>query len=468
MKKRLLAVLLATVIVMGLAGCGDSGNEENKVDSSQETVSDSGQPEEETVSTEDSEADKTPKTEQTEDIQLAITWWGSQARADLTQEALSLYESQNPGITFDGQFLAGADYWNKLATSAAGHTMADVVQMDKSYIQQYVDNSMLVDLQPFVDSGVINLSDVDKGIQEFGRVGDGLYAVCIGVNSPALLYNKSLLDENGIAVKDNMTMDEFLDVCRQVYEKTGYKTNLQYNNGTSFMDFFLRASGETMFRDGKIGASKENAAAYFNLYEVGREEGWLIDPSVFAEVAIGQPEQEPLVYGSSPERMSWCAFYFSNNMAAVTKAAPEGMEIGITTWPSDDAEKSNYLKPAMFFSVSVDSKNPEEGAKLIDFWTNSVECNEILLGERGVPVSAKVAEAITPKLSESDQKVVAFINDVVTPKCSDVSPASPNGATEVYDLVYKLEEAICYGEKTAQEAADEFIQKADEILANKQ
>ena len=344
MKKRLLAVLLATVIVMGLAGCGDSGNEENKVDSSQETVSDSGQPEEETVSTEDSEADKTPKTEQTEDIQLAITWWGSQARADLTQEALSLYESQNPGITFDGQFLAGADYWNKLATSAAGHTMADVVQMDKSYIQQYVDNSMLVDLQPFVDSGVINLSDVDKGIQEFGRVGDGLYAVCIGVNSPALLYNKSLLDENGIAVKDNMTMDEFLDVCRQVYEKTGYKTNLQYNNGTSFMDFFLRASGETMFRDGKTGASKENAAAYFNLYEVGREEGWLIDPSVFAEVAIGQPEQEPLVYGSSPERMSWCAFYFSNNMAAVTKAAPEGMEIGITTWPSDDAEKSNYLK----------------------------------------------------------------------------------------------------------------------------
>ena len=49
-----------------------------------------------------------------------------------------------------------------------------------------------------------------------------------------------------------------------------------------------------------------------------------------------------------------------------------------------------------------------------------------------------------------------------------MSPASPNGATEVYDLVYKLEEAICYGEKTAQEAADEFIQKADEILANKQ
>ena len=146
--------------------------------------------------------------------------------------------------------------------------MADVVQMDKAYIQQYVDNSMLVDLQPYVDSGVINMEDVDKTVQEFGRIGDGLYAICIGVNSPALLYNQTLLEENGIELKDNMTMDEFLNVCRQVKEKTGYKTNLQYNNGTSWMDFFLRSKGEYLFGDGAIGASKENLTEYFNLYKM--------------------------------------------------------------------------------------------------------------------------------------------------------------------------------------------------------
>jgi multiple sugar transport system substrate-binding protein len=346
--------------------------------------------------------------------------------------------------------------------------MADIVQMDKSYIQQYVDNNMLVDLQPYVDSGIIDLSDVDPVVQEFGRIGDGLYAICIGVNSPALLYNKTLLDENDITIKDNMTMDEFLDLCREIYEKTGYKTNLQYNNGTSFMDFFLRSSGETLFKDGQIGASEETIKNYFALYETGLEEGWLIDPSVFAEVSIGQPEQEPLVYGSDPSRMSWCAFYFSNNMTSITNAAPEGMEIGITTWPADDAVKSNYLKPSMFFSVSVDSENPEEAARLINFWINSVECNEILMGERGVPVSSVVASAITPQMDETSQKVVTFINDVVTPNCSDVSPASPNGATEVYDVIYKLEEAICYGEKTAEEAASELLTKGNDILSSKQ
>ena len=149
-------------------------------------------------------------------------------------------------------------------------------------------------------------------------------------------------------------------------------------------------------------------------------------------------------------------------------AAPEGMEIGITTWPSNDIQKSNYLKPAMFFSISVDSEHPDEAAEVINYWTNSVECNEILLGERGVPVASNVAEAITPLMSEAEQTVVSFINDVVTPQCSDVSPASPNGATEVYDVVYKLEEAICYGEMTAAEAADQLLTEGNEILSNKQ
>ena len=83
-------------------------------------------------------------------------------------------------------------------------------------------------------------------------------------------------------------------------------------------------------------------------------------------------------------------------------------------------------------------------------------------------MASNVAEAITPLMSEAEQTVVSFINDVVTPQCSDVSPASPNGATEVYDVVYKLEEAICYGEMTAAEAADQLLTEGNEILSNKQ
>ena len=56
-----------------------------------------------------------------------------------------------------------------------------------------------------------------------------------------LLYNKTLLDQNGITVKDNMTMDEFIALSREIEVKTGYKTNLCYNQNEQFLEYFLRA-----------------------------------------------------------------------------------------------------------------------------------------------------------------------------------------------------------------------------------
>ena len=228
----------------------------------------------------------------------------------------------------------------------------------------------------------------------------------------------------------------------------------------------MRANGEILFEKDKLGvASPESLEAFFNYYEVGMKEGWHVDPSIFAERTIGSVEQEPLVYGTNPETMSWCAFYYSNQLTALMNAAPEGMEIGMTTWPSADPVKSDYLKPSQFFAVTVDSKNPEEAAKVLNFITNSEECNNVLLGERGVPISSVVADAIAPQMSEGDQEVIRYINEVVTPNSSTINPPAPDGASEVYDLIDKLEERLCYGEITAKEAAQELFEQGNKIMA---
>ena len=161
MKKRVMLMAAAVIMAAGLTGCSGSPAKEQQ-DTTQAAQSTTGQESRETK-----ETATEPEKKSGEKTELTITWWGSQQRAELTQEALSLYEGENPGVTFDGQFLSGADYWNKLATSAAGHTMADVVQMDKAYIKQYVDNGMLVDLQPYVDSGVINLKKEAQRAEQY-------------------------------------------------------------------------------------------------------------------------------------------------------------------------------------------------------------------------------------------------------------------------------------------------------------
>lgn len=400
---------------------------------------------------------------------LTVTWWGNQTRNERTISTLNLYAEQNAGVTFDPQVAEWADYWNKLATASAGKALPDIIQMDYKYLDQYIKNGLLTDLTPYVEDGTLDVSNIDEGILNAGKGSDGgLYAICIGENAPALVYNKTLLDENGITVKDNMTVDEFKALCKEVYEKTGYKSNYYYNQGENNLEYVLRAKDITLFENGKLGAaSADDFNQYFGVFEDGIKEGWMLSASSFAERNIGTIEQDPLVYGSDPANRSWCTFLWTNSLSAIKAAAPEGMELGITTWPSDDAKKSNYLKPGQFFCVSSDSKDPVEAAKVIDFFTNSVDANKILLAERGVPASTVVADAIAPDLDAGTQSGMTFIKNVIAPNCSQINVAPPEGTSEVVNLLKQLEEQLCYGQITAQEASEQFFTQGNAFLAAK-
>lgn len=346
--------------------------------------------------------------------------------------------------------------------------MPDIVQMDYKYLQQYVNNDLLVDLTPYIEDGTIDVSNCNQDVLNSAQADGGLYALCNGINAPALLYNKTLLDENGITVKDNMTMDEFIALSKEIQKKTGYKTNLCYNQNEQFLEYYLRADDIVLYQDGKLGGdSADPYINFFKLYEDGIKDGWVVDPSVFAERTIGSVEQDPLVYGSSPETMSWCSFSYSNQLTAIENAVPEGTEIGITTWPSSDPSKSDYLKPSQFFAISTDSKNPAEAAKILNYITNSVDCNNVLLAERGIPLSSDVAEAISPNLDESSQKVIDFIYDVVEPNSSQVNPPSADGSSEVNDLINKFEEQVCYGQMSAEDAGQQLFEQGNAIMASK-
>lgn len=454
MKKKVLSLLLASVMMLVTVACG-----------SEEPAANSGAPAASSAAKTES---KSEAASTAEEVALTFSWWGNQTRNERTQAALDLYSEQNAGVTFDTQPAEWNDYWTKLSTLAAGNSLPECIQMDYSYLEQYVSADLLVDLTPYVESGVLDVSKVDPGILESGSVDGKLYAICAGVNAPSLFYNKTLLDSLGITVKDNMTLDEFMDVARQVYEKSGVKTDLPYAAGDNYLPFLLRSHGTNrLFNEDSLNVpNAETLLPGFEIYETGTKEGWIIGADVHAELTSNSVEQSPLVYFSSEATQSWCGFFWSNQLSAMVAAAPEGMEIGITTWPSDDPKLSNFLKPSQFFSVSRDAGENEEAAvKVVNYMLNSVDANEILLGERGVPASSDVAAAIAPLLDETAQKVTGYINDVVTPNCSPISPAIPDGANEVYDYYNQLVDKILYGQMTSADAAAELFEKGNEIMA---
>ncbi len=350
---------------------------------------------------------------------LTMAWWGNQVRNERTQQALDAYKEES-GITVSGQFYQWGDYWSKMATSAAGKKMPDVIQMDMSYIQQYVDKGQLLDLTPYIEDGTLDTSNISEDIVNMGKVGDGIYGIAAGTSASCMFYNKTLLDELGITINDNMTLDEFIDISKQVYEETGYRSNL-YHYGL-YMDMYARAN-DIQASDKLGGDSADDYLPYFETLETGIKEGWQISPS----------------------------------QAADTDSA-------LTTIPTTDPQKSNYVKPAMYFSVSADTANPEEAVKLLNYLTNSETAYDILLAERGVPASTAISEAIMDKLSPAEQENANFVNNVIAPNSSPMPPFPVEGSTEAQDLLRKLEEKVKYGEYTAQQAADEYFTEANKML----
>ena len=122
MKKKIALLMACTMVAASLAGCG-GGN------TAKETTAAAAAP--------------------AGDVAMTMFWWGNQVRNERTQAALDLYSETN-GVKLDGQFAEWSDYWNKLATSAAGHAMPDVVQMDYMYLDQYAKSGLLVDLKPYI------------------------------------------------------------------------------------------------------------------------------------------------------------------------------------------------------------------------------------------------------------------------------------------------------------------------------
>ncbi len=452
MKKRNIALVMAGLMAaMSLTGCSGGAQEEASADGAAKTEAAGSEA-----------ADGGEKS-------LTVAWWGNQVRNERTQAALDKYTELNPGVTLDGQFSEWGDYWNKLATASAGNSLPDVVQMDYAYLDQYAKNNLLLDLTPYVEDGTLNLDDANADVLNSGKVDGKLYAVPIGINAPALLYNKAVTDAAGVTIKDNMTLDEFIEVCKTVKEKTGYRTNMAYGVTQEIVQYMIRANGHSMYGEGKLNVeSADEFVPIFKVFEDGVKEGWHVDPSIYAEITPGSVEQDPFVYGASEDSRSWCVFCWSNQIGAYENCKPEDMpEIGITTWPSADPAKSDFLKPAQFFSVSANAANPEEAVKIIDYWTNSMDANNILLAERGVPLSEKVAAELSPSLDPAIQESIKFINEVVSPASSQIDPPMPNGSSEVTELLLQLEEKVAYGQMTSEEAAQELFTKGNEIMAFK-
>lgn len=275
------------------------------------------------------------------------------------------------------------------------------------------------------------------------------------------MYNKTVTDQCGIAINHNMTYDEFVAIAKTITEMTGYRANICPVDGYTFMRQWSRAEGISI-QEAKVPVSSADAyVPFFRILESGIEEGWHLIPD-YGDMAV--VEMDPLIYGSIPRNMAWCTIHGGSNLlSAFQAAAPKGTEIGVTTIPTSNPKKSNFIHPSMFFSVSASTKNPDEAVAVLNYLINSLEANNILLGERGVPASAHIADMIAEKLDEPEQKAADFVRNVIAPNSSAIDPPDPEGSIALAKALTDILEKVAYGDYTAQEAAEEYYRQEQDL-----
>ncbi|ADL53729.1 ABC transporter substrate-binding protein [Clostridium cellulovorans] len=235
MKKRLLATILTSVLVVGsLAGCGNSTKTETK------------------------ESTKT-------DGKKTITvWaWDTNYNIPIIKEAGKRYTEKHPDVEIVVNEYTNEDVSKKLQTAFASSTtkgLPDITLMEdvkvqkylSTYTDQFVDLTSSLPFDKFADFKVKAVSYQDKK-----------YGLPFDTGVAALFYRKDLLEKAGFTAKDleNITWDQYIEIGKKVKAATGvdWLVNDLYN-GTTLENIMIQSAGQWYYDDnGKINI-KDNKA----------------------------------------------------------------------------------------------------------------------------------------------------------------------------------------------------------------
>jgi len=404
-------------------------------------------------------------------VELRIAWWGSQTRHDRTIAVIELFQKKYPHIKITYEFAAWADYWTKMNTQAAGGTLPDIMQQDYQMIAQWVDKKLLMPLDPYIADGTINLKNVAEASIKGGIIGGKNYAINLGNNTLCFELDVDAFKKAGIDLPgDKWTWDDYEKIAMAFRQKANmYGGSDSLYNWELWRSIYL-AMGEYIWSDDgtQLGYPPEHDKIYADFLKMAvRLQKAKAIPSREEEVAA-QWTLENNLFVKGQAAMTWL---WTNQVVASWKAAGENRNIKLATLPVPAGAKmgAHYMKPSMFFSITANSKNPKEAAMFIDFFTNSVEANEILLAERGVPISSAVREGIKPKLGKSQVAMFDFVAQAEK-TAAPIRPPDPAGSADISGsdnsfIVTKVIEPVMYGKLSPEEGMALLRKEANAILA---
>ncbi len=391
-----------------------------------------------------------------EKVTLNLAFWGNDVRAQLYNEAIAAFNEEYPNITVNATFLTFPEFWEKRQTEAAGGGLPDVMQFDYSYLRQYSENNLLLDLDPYLGE-IIETDALPQNILDIGVVGDTTYGIATSTNAWGMFTNPKLLEQAGVEDFAGGSWDDYSEWMASVTDASGgaYWGGTDYTGRIQNFELQLRAEGSQLFdEDGEPGFDEERLTQFWEDGAELRESG----------AVIGQQRlEEALPLSGFDAALTASELTWDNFGGGYLGNLGEGYtELGLVAPPvTKEGAKDLYLKPSMLHTISAKTEHPAAAATLVNFLVNSPQSGEIFGTNRGLPASQTALDAAD--LDPLSQQVKEY-EESIADRLGDAPPVPIVGYGTIEEEFRKLGTELAFGTITVDEAVDRFFSQMDITL----
>ena len=373
-----------------------------------------------------------------ENVTITFAFWDNNQEPGMKAIA-DAYMAAHPGVTVEVQVTPWDQYWTKLEASAqgSGEAMPDVFWMHSNQFFKYVAADKLLPLDFEYD-----YTPYPAGVTALYNFNNVHYAVPKDYDTIALVYNKEIFDNAGIAYPDDTwTWDTLLETAKKLTdpEKGIYGFGAPNDRQSGYLNLIYQNEGFA-FEDGKSGydqaATQEAIQWWVDLQKVHQ-----VSPSQESFVDMGVDDQMQAGKLAMCFTGSWMMSSYTNNELFADK-------FDLAVLPQGKTRASIYN--GLGYAGAASTKYPEVVKDFIQF-CGSEEANKLQAEKKAaIPAFAGTEKYFTDNFTT--------INIACYPEMISYGvqyPFSPNKSLWESQEEELMNEVYA-GSKTVEEACNEL------------
>lgn len=397
--------------------------------------------------------------------QVTYSFWGNPARAEKVKKVIDLYQKEVPGASITPEVADYNSYIERLTVRAAGGQLPCVLGTQSTFYSTYADKRVLMPLDDLIKSGQIDTSNIPQKILDAGKIDGKQYMIPTGTFSRLMGYNADLVKAAGVQPpSDDMTWEDYAKWLKELQPKLPAGVKATEIEGPIMFSFtsWVIGHGQEMFKDGKLGFSKELMQQWFQ-YWIDLTNAGVTTPPANIPDQTAVLELSPLALGNAAAGTRDIP-----NFAVIQKTlqgAGKPATIEQISIPAEDAKESANVLGANGLSIPSNCNNIGTAASFINYFTNNPDAAAAFQSDNGILSNTKTQEALVnnAETAPAVKKSISVFQKLTTN--DDLTTSTyPDGYQSLVTELNRQYQAAAFGQISIADAVDQFFNKAATAL----